>query len=163
MHAGLHVRWNSYLRPGACDAELIELMRACGCSLVLITGTGGYEPEGADLGAHLEQVRRLTTACRQGSLPFTLSMSFGDPSETPATVEQKLAFLRETAPAFATLRVATRVLPHTSLAQAALAEGLISSDTDLLRPTFYLAASMRDWLVEHLRAEATAQPRWNLT
>ena len=89
-------------------------------------------------------------------------MNFGDPGETRATVEQKLAFLRQATPAFATLRVGTRVLPHTSLARQALAEGLIRVEADLLRPTFYLAAGVRDWLVEHLRVAAAAQPRWHL-
>jgi hypothetical protein len=70
--------------------------------------------------------------------------------------------LRQTRPAFATLRVGTRVLPHTSLARQAATEGLIRAEADLLRPTFYLAAGVRDWLVEHLRVAAATQPRWHL-
>jgi radical SAM superfamily enzyme YgiQ (UPF0313 family) len=163
LQAGLRIRWNSYLRSGECDAELIALMQRSGCSLALITGTaqGGTEP--SERGEQLEQVRRLTSLCQQGTLPFTLSLSFGTPGETHTTVEQKLAFLRQVAPAFATLRVATRILPQTPLARRAVEEGLIRGETDLLRPTFYLAAGVRAWLVEHLRAAAAAQPRWHLT
>jgi hypothetical protein len=89
-------------------------------------------------------------------------MAFGNPGETRLAVDQKLAFLRQVAPAFATLRVATRILPRTSLALRAVEEGLIRGEADLLRPTFYLAAEVRDWLVDHLRAAAAAQPRWHL-
>ncbi|HEY7491191.1 MAG TPA: hypothetical protein VIH59_08815 [Candidatus Tectomicrobia bacterium] len=77
-------------------------------------------------------------------------------------VDQKLAFLHQTARAFATLRVATRVLPHTLCARLALEEGLLQAEADLLRPTCYLATGVRDWLVEHLCAVAGTQLRWHL-
>jgi radical SAM superfamily enzyme YgiQ (UPF0313 family) len=162
LQAGVRIRWNSYLQPGECDAELIELMRRSGCSLALIAGATGYGSASSECVARLEPLARLTSLCHQSAFPFTLSMNFGDPGETRTTVEQKLAFLRQIKPAFATLRVGTRVLPHTPLARQAIAEGLIRVEADLLRPTFYLAAGVRDWLVEYLRATAAVQPRWHL-
>jgi B12 binding domain len=162
LQAGLKIRWNSYLRPGECDAELMALMQRSGCSLALLAGTAESATNGAELDEHLERVGSLTSLCRQEGVPFTLAMSFGNPGETRTAVERKLAFLRQTAPAFATLRVATRILPQTPLAQRALEEGLIGAEADLLRPTFYLDAAVRDWLVEHLRAVAAMQPRWHL-
>jgi hypothetical protein len=162
LRADLQIRWNSYLRPGECDAELITLMQRSGCALALLNSTAGDETEPSALAEHLERVGRLTTLCRDGGVPFTLALHFGNPGETHTTVEQKLAFLHRQAPAFATLRVATRILPHTPLATRAIEEGLISAEADLLKPTFYLAAGVRDWLVEHLRAAAAAQPRWHL-
>jgi len=162
IEANLGLRWNSYLRPGECDAELVELMKRSGCSLALLAGTEGYSTEPPDMSLTLEQVGRLTALCRQGGLPFTLGVGFGAPGETRTTVDQKLAFLRRAAPASATLRVASRVLPHTPLAKRALEEGLIQAEADLLRPTFYLATSVRGWLVDHLRAAAEPEPRWHL-
>jgi radical SAM superfamily enzyme YgiQ (UPF0313 family) len=162
LQAGLRIRWNSYLQPGECDAELIAIMRQAGCTLALLQGTTGYTAAPAELGEHLEQLGRLTSLCHQGGLPFTLSMSFGNPGETRRTVEQKLAFLHQVTPAFATLRVATRILPRTPLARQAIEEGIIREEADLLRPTFYLAAEVRAWLVDHLRAAVAAQPRWHL-
>ena len=162
LQAGLRIRWNSYLQLGECDAELIALMRRAGCSLALLPGTAGYAATDTALGEHLEQLSRLTSLCHQEELPFTLSMNFGNPGETRVTVEQKLAFLRQVTPAFATLRVATRILPQTPLARQALEEGVIRGEADLLRPTFYLAAGVRAWLVDHLRDAVAAQPRWHL-
>jgi hypothetical protein len=162
LQTGLRIRWNSYLRPGAGDAELMALMQRSGCSLALIASTAEHETDSAALEAHLERLGRLTDLCRQGELPFTLAMNFGNPGETRATVEQKLTFLRQAAPAFVTLRVATRVLPHTPLARRAVEEGVIHEEADLLKPTFYLADGVRHWLVEHLRAAAATQPRWHL-
>jgi hypothetical protein len=162
IRAELRLRWNSYLRGGQCDAELIALMRRSGCSLALINTAAGGEAAGTDLQEALEPVRHLATLCTQGDLPFAQAVSFGDAGETQATVEQKLDMLRCVQPAFATLRVATRILPHTPLAQTALQEGLIRSQDDLIRPTFYCAAAVRDWLVPYLRTAAAAQPRWHL-
>jgi hypothetical protein len=162
IRAGLGLRWNSYLRPGECDAELVQLMRRSGCSLALINAIFADPETGKDTQEQMEPARCLTTLCTQGDLPFTLTVSFGDAGETRATVKHKLEALRATRPAFATLRTATRILPHTLLAHTALQEGCIRSPADLIRPTFYLTAAVRDWLLPYLRAEAAAQPRWHL-
>jgi hypothetical protein len=89
IEADLDIRWHSYLRPGECDAELIELMQRSGCALALLAGTEGYSAESADLGMHLERVGRLTTLCSQEGLPFTLAIGFGTPGETRTTVERR--------------------------------------------------------------------------
>ena len=162
IDADLGMRWNSYMRPGEGDAELIALMQRSGCSLALLAGTDGANAEHVELGERLDNVRQFTTLCTQGDLPFTLALNFGNPGETRTTVDQKLAFLRQTAPAFATLRVGTRVLPHTHLAKTALEEGLITAEADLLQPTFYLVTGARDWLADYLRTAAATQPRWHL-
>jgi hypothetical protein len=39
---------------------------------------------------------------------------------------------------------------------------MITDESALIRPTFYLAASVRPWIVERLTAEAAANPRWNV-
>src|SRR5262249_22208193 len=122
----------------------------------------GANAEHVEVGERLDNVRQFTTLCTQGDLPFTLALNFGNPGETRTTVDQKLAFLRQTAPAFATLRVGARALPHTDLAKTALEEGRITPAADLLQPTFYLAAGVRDWLADCLRTGAATQPRWHL-
>lgn len=78
------------------------------------------------------------------------------------TVEEKLDFLRSIKPAVANLRIGVSILPGTDVAAQALAEGVIEDEVDLIKPTFYLAASVRDWIVDDLQAEAAKYPRWNL-
>jgi hypothetical protein len=48
------------------------------------------------------------------------------------------------------------------VATQALAEGLIQDESDLIKPTFYLAESVREWIVDDLQAEAAQHPRWNV-
>ena len=163
IESGLNLRWSSYLRPGDCDEELTSLMKSSGCSLALIAPR---EPDGRsdDLGSgpdSLRGLRELTDLCRSADLPFALAMAFGTPGETEKTVGEKLDFLRQSRPQFATLRLGTRVLPGSGVADLARGEGLISSDADLLMPTFYIEPSVRDWLADRVRRATAEEPRWN--
>jgi hypothetical protein len=54
------------------------------------------------------------------------------------------------------------ILPGTAVAARALEEGIIGDEAELIRPTFYLAPEVRDWMVEYLKTEAAHNPRWNL-
>ncbi len=160
IDAGARVRWNSYVRPSEdADAELMSLMKQSGCSLALMA-EGGRGGEGLD--DRLAGLERMADLCRDADLPFTMNVTFGEPGETKASVERKLDFLKRVKSVFAVLRVGTRVLPNTAVAQTALAEGQIASESELMRPTFYIEPQVRDWLAGHLREAATDYPRWNL-
>lgn len=160
IDAGLRVRWNSYVRPSDdADAELMGLMKESGCSLALMA-EGGRGGEG--LGYRLAGLERMAELSRDAGMPFTMNVVFGEPGETKASVEQKLEFLRRVEAAFAVLRVGSRILPNTAAAQTALREGLIESESELMRPTFYIDAGVQDWLADRLREEAAEYPRWNL-
>ena len=160
IDAGLRVRWNSYVRPSEdADVELMGLMKESGCSLALMA-EGGRGGEGLD--DRLAGLERMSGLCREVDLPFTMNMTFGEPGDTESSVEQKLDFLKRVDAAFSVLRVGTRVLPNTGAAQTALREGLIESESELMRPTFYTDAGVRDWIADRLREEAAEYPRWNL-
>ena len=160
IDAGLRVRWNSYVRPSdEADAELMGLMKESGCSLALMA-EGGRGGEGLD--DRLAGLERMAELCREANLPFTMNMTFGEPGDTESSVEQKLDFLKRVDAAFSVLRVGTRVLPNTGAAQTALREGLIESESELVRPTFYTDAGVRDWIADRLREETAEYPRWNL-
>ena len=117
---------------------------------------------GDGLGDRLAGLERMAALCREADLPHTMNVAFGEPGETRESVEQKLDFLKGVEAAFTVLRVGSRVLPNTAVAQTALSEGLIESESELMRPTFYIDAGVRDWLADRLREEAAEYPRWNL-
>ena len=156
------VHWNTCLAPFGCDPELIGLMKQAGCALVIMGGLRGDPHDGAGLGDRLQPIRETCRLCEAQDLHYTFSVTFGEPGETRQTVEEKLDFLRSIKPAMANLRIGVSVLPGTAVAERALAEGLISDEAELIKPTFYLAASVRHWLVDYLRAEAATHRRWNL-
>ena len=160
LESGLKIRWNSYARPGSGDEELFGLMKRSGCSLALISESGRGSGE---LSERLNGLEATAHLCEKAGLPFTMNVVFGEPGETRESVERKIEFLESVRPAFAVLRLGTRVLPNTAAARTAIEEGLIESESDLLRPVFYIEEEVRDWLGGRLRAEVEAHPRWNLS
>ena len=44
------------------------------------------------------------------------------------------------------------------MAARALAEGRITDEAELIKPTFYLAESVQDWIVDYLQAEKQSIP-----
>lgn len=164
IEADLKVHWNSYLAPvpAACDEEVLGLMRQAGAGLVIMKGVAGHDLEQESLQTRMEPVRDVCQRCDEAGVHYVFSQFFGEPGETPETVEAKLDFLREIRPSLANLRVGVRIRPGSDVAQAALREGMIADESDLLRPTFYLAESVKEWIVERLTAEAAANPRWNV-
>jgi hypothetical protein len=160
--AKLKVHWNTVLAPYGCDAELIQLMKQAGCALVLLVGTGADGRAREALDDALQPLLETCRLCEAGDLHYTITQTFGGPGETRETVERKAAFLQSLKPAMANVRIGVSVLPGTAVAAKALEEGLIADEAELIRPTFYLAPEVRDWLVDYLKAAAAQQPRWNL-
>ncbi len=163
IEADLGVRWNTCLASFNCDAELIRLMKDAGCALVLMGNRGGDPHDGAgSLEERIEAQLEVPRMCEEGGLHYTVARTFGEPGETRETVERKLDFLRRVNPALANLRIGVSVMPGTDVAALALEEGLISDESELIEPTFYIAGEVRDWIVDYLKEEAANHPRWNL-
>ena len=163
IEADIGVRWNTCLASFNCDAELVRLMRDAGCALVLMGNRGGDPHDG--LGSMEDQMEgqlEVPQLCEEGGLHYTVARTFGEPGETRESVEHKLDFLRRINPALANLRVGVSIMPGTDVAALALEEGLISDESELIEPTFYIAGEVRDWIVPYLQEQAAGNPRWNL-
>lgn len=162
LDAEVKITWNTCLAPFGCDPELIGLMKQAGCALVLMGNLRGDPHSGVSLGERVAPMRETCQLCEAHGLHYTLAVAFGEQGETRQTVDEKLAFLRSIKPAMANLRVGVPILPGTRLAQQALAEGRIAEEAELIKPTFYVEASVQEWIVEYLQAAKAEQPRWNL-
>ena len=163
IEADIGVRWNTCLASFNCDAELVRLMRDAGCALVLMGNRGGDPHDGTgSIEEQLEAQLEVPRLCEEGGLHYSVARTFGEPGETRETVENKLEFLRRVNPALANLRVGVSIMPGTDVAALALKEGIISDESELIEPTFYVAEEVKDWIVPYLEEQAAANPRWNL-
>ena len=164
IDADLKVHWNSYLAPVPeyCDEEVLNLMRQAGSGLVIMKGVAGHDLAEQSLEDRMAPIQDVCHRCDDAGVHYVFSQFFGEPGETPETVEQKLDFLREIKPSLANLRVGVRIRPGSDVARIALDEGVIQDENDLIKPTFYLADSVKDWIADRLTAEAAANPRWNV-
>ena len=157
---GLH--WNTCLAPFGCDTELIQLMVRAGCVLALMGSLPTAPLCEGNLAERLQPALDTCRLCEMQGLNYTLSVTFGEPGETRKTVEAKLDFLRSVRPSLANLRVGVSVLPGTAVAARALDEDLIADESELIRPTFYIAPAVRDWIVDTLLMEKATNRRWNV-
>ena len=160
--ADIRLHWNTCLAPFGCDEELIGLMKQAGCALVIMGGMRGGLADGTGLGERVAPMLETCRLCEAQDLHYTLGVTFGEPGETRRTVDEKLTFLRSIQPAVANLRIGVSVLPGTAVAERALREGLIADESDLVKPTFYVDASVRDWIVDYLREAKAGHPRWQV-
>jgi radical SAM superfamily enzyme YgiQ (UPF0313 family) len=67
----------------------------------------------------------------------------GGPGETQETVDESLAFAAALRLDLLRVTVGIRIYPGTALARAAVRDGVIAADDDLLRPRFYLTPGLR--------------------
>jgi hypothetical protein len=158
----MKIEWNTSLISRGCDRELIGLMKEAGCGLVIIGDLVVDAHDSEDLAVRLDQMLQVCRLCEEGDLPYTVGQTFGAPGETRETVEQKMVFLRDINPAVANLRVGIRMLPGSRSTDQARSDGRIFDDGDLIKPTFYVAESVKDWIVDHLRNEASQRSGWSV-
>jgi hypothetical protein len=86
---------------------------------------------------------------------------FGAPGETRDTVLESLAFADALNLEAMKITTGIRIYPHTALAQTALQEGVISPQTNLLFPTFYLAPGLEPWLSATVDSWLQSRPHWH--
>jgi radical SAM superfamily enzyme YgiQ (UPF0313 family) len=136
------------------DRELVDLMATAGCSEISL----GFE-SGSDCvlnGYHkrfkAEEVRAVARMFGEARIMRRGFLLMGGPAETRETVEESLSFADSLELDSLKITVGIRIYPETELAAIAVKQGIIAPQDDLLRPAFYLAPGLRDWLPERVAA-----------
>jgi hypothetical protein len=84
----------------------------------------------------------------------------GGPGETKESVEQSLIFADSLNLEMVKVSTGIRIYPHTAPARIAVEEGFISAEDDLLKPRFYLAKGLEDWLPETVKSWMAGRQNW---
>lgn len=160
--AGLRVNWSAFINPDFITPQLLESMQRAGCDAVEFGTESGSPTMLRNLGKSftVEQVRAASQLCHAAGLDFAHYMLFGGPGETTETVQESFRLMDELAPVAVIAMSGIRIYPGTPLQQTALSEGVITRDTDLLQPVFYLAPAVRDRLAELITNEAMQRKNW---
>lgn len=151
--------------PAAAPDELLQAMRQAGFVAIGVTAESASDPVLARLekGFDAARVRDVAQRVHRAGLRALWIFLVGGPGETPATVEETLAFAAERLRAgdAVYLTVGLRVYPGTTLHRIALEEGVVAYGDPLLAPTFYFAPGL-DWstTVARLRAVSYQHPRF---
>ena len=156
------LNWSAFVNPDFITPQLLELMGRAGCDGVEF-GTDSGSPvmlKNLRKSFDVEQVRSASRICREAGLDFAHYLLFGGPGETEATVRESFRLMDELAPTAVIAMNGIRIYPGTALQRTALEQGLITPETDLLQPTFYLAPAIRDCLAELVTTEAMQRTNW---
>jgi radical SAM superfamily enzyme YgiQ (UPF0313 family) len=148
------VMWRCILYPHLVSEELIRLMAAAGCVEVSL----GFESGSVQILREMnkryspEDVRAACDLLKAHGIRRRGFLLLGGPGETCDSVEESLAFADSLD--LDGLRVTTgiRIYPGTPLARRAVADGMIASEAELLRPKFYLVPELDGWIQERVAA-----------
>lgn len=162
LQAGLKVNWSAFINPDFLTPHLLELMQRAGCDAIEF-GTESGSPamlKSLQKAFTCEQVRAASNLCRDAGLDFAHYILLGGPGETRETVLESFRLMDELAPTAVIAMTGIRIYPGTGLYQTALKEGVITGDTNLLQPTFYLSPAVRDQLADLVTVEAMQRKNW---
>jgi len=159
----LKISWGCFLRPRGLTAELLDLMARAGLTHIEF-GTDSFSDITLQTYAKhftFADVHQSSELARQRGIAYCHFLICGGPGETEATLEEGFQnSLQLKATTFMAV-VGMRIYPGTPLFHQAMAEGVITAETDLLSPIYYIAPGLTaDGIFDRLQAFARQSPAW---
>jgi radical SAM superfamily enzyme YgiQ (UPF0313 family) len=144
------IAWRCILYPGKIDEELVKLMAAAGCQEVSLGFESGSSRilDGMNKRFNPDDVRTASNALADHGIRRMGFLMLGGPAETKESVQESLAFADSLNLDLVKVTVGIRIYPYTALARAAVEEGLIAREDNLLVPRFYVTQGLEQWLKE---------------
>jgi radical SAM superfamily enzyme YgiQ (UPF0313 family) len=160
--AHLPVNWSAFINPDFITPQLLDDMQAAGCDAVEFGSDSGAPAMLANLRKSftVDDLWRASKLCRERGLDFAHYLLFGGPGETRTTILESFGLMDELEPTAVLAMTGIRIYPNTSLYETARAEGLVTPETDLLEPVFYIAPQVRGFFSELITAEAMQRRNW---
>ena len=151
--------------PAAAFPDLLDGMHAAGFRTLGITAESASDAvlERLEKGFDAAQVRLAAERVERAGIRTLWIFLVGGPGETPATLEETLAFAawRLGRGDAVYLTAGLRIYPGTTLQRIAIGEGVIAPDDPLLVPRFYFSPSLEwDAAVARLRSFSLGHPRF---
>jgi len=158
----LSINWSAFINPGFVTVSLFQTMVAAGCDAVEFGTESGSQQMLANLGKSfgVDEIRDASRLCRDQGVDFAHYLLFGGPGESEATIDESFSLMDELAPCAVIAMTGIRIFPGTALYQQAISDGVISSETPLLEPVFYIAPAIRDTMCDMVAKRALARRNW---
>ena len=144
MSRKLDVKWTSCFSPKGITAERLKLWKAAGLSGLefgIDTVSDRLLPR---YGKNFTVQEALSAgrACAAAGLPYSFFLLLAGPGETAETLEETVANCAKLPRAVFLVLVGMRIYPNTPLHRIAIAEGIVSPETELLTPVFYFSPQL---------------------
>jgi radical SAM superfamily enzyme YgiQ (UPF0313 family) len=160
--ADLGVNWSAFINPRFITPQLVGLMVEAGCDAFEFGTDSGSPVMLENLGKSfgVEEIRAASLLCTQHGVDFAHYILFGGPGESEETVLESFALMDEVSPTAVIGMTGIRIYPNTPLHRRALEEGLITAETDLLEPVFYISEKVRENLCDIVTGQAMQRKNW---
>lgn len=162
VREGIGINWSAFVNPGFVNGSLIDAMLAAGCDAVEFGSESGSATMLKNLGKSfgIAQVRDASRLCREAGMDFAHYMLFGGPGECEETIDETFALADELEAGAMIAMTGIRVFPGTALYDRAIADGVITKDTPMLEPVFYISPPVKETLCELVSTRALARRNW---
>jgi len=156
----LKMDWRCIIYPKNVDEELVELMALSGCRQISLGFESGSEQILKNLNKHftLKDVQTTSTRFAAHGIERMGFLLLGGPGETKESVEESLAFADTLNLETLKLTAGVRIYPDTQLVEIAIKQGVITAESNLLYPHFYLSKEMEGWLPYRLKEWQATRP-----
>ena len=148
------------MHPKRGDDELVHLMSAAGCKQISLGFESGSEKMLKNLNKHytLQDIRTTSALFADHGIERMGFLLLGGPGETQETVEESLAFADSLQLDTLKVTIGIRIYPGTQLAEIATDQGIITPESNLLYPHFYLSPELDGWLSNRLMEWRESRP-----
>ena len=158
----LAFNWSAFINPGFVTKELLDEMLAAGCDAVEFGSDSGSPSMLQSMGKSfgVGDIRQASRLCVESGVDFAHYLLFGGPGETEGTIDESFNLMDEVNPTAVIAMTGIRVFPGTELYRRAVAEGVLSADTPLLQPVFYLSPLVGERLGDLVTERAVSRKNW---
>ena len=150
----LSIQYTPYMTPFSPSKELFNLLKKTGCDGITF-GVDALSEKmllGLKKGFKVAHVHQAARYCKEVDIPCSLSLLFGGPGESKETVLESLENIEKIKPVASSAMVGIRCYPRTPLWEIARQEGVITSDSNMLEPFYYVSPSIdKEWLIETIQ------------
>lgn len=150
----LQIPWTAYISPGGdLNDEMVAMMKETGFDAAEIGADAASDIalEGIGKDFTWQDVIDCNDLFRRHEITTAHYYMFGGPGETKETVLEGIENIRNLEQTANFMFMGIRILPGTGLMKIAEREGLITRETDIIEPIYYISKDLdRDWLEQTL-------------
>lgn len=141
LRRDLGMQWSAFFRPQGLNREELALMKRAGLYALELGTDAGSDQTLAGLDKHLSfaEIIEVNQACLDEQLPAAHFVMFGGPDEDDASVAEGMRNMAQLGQSVVFAFSGIRIHPDAPLHQRAIADGLVSADTSLLKPVYYFS------------------------
>jgi radical SAM superfamily enzyme YgiQ (UPF0313 family) len=163
IRRNLKIPWGCFLRPQGLTRELMDLMARAGLSHIEFGSDSFSSSVLVEYGKNFtfEDVYASSELARAARVRYAHFLIIGGPGETEATMREGFENSKRLKKTVHFPFVGMRVYPGTPLFKRALDEGVITAETDLLPPFFYISPALsKERILELLDGFSKESRNW---